>query len=163
MQLLRLRNKLRRHKPFDAVDPLWGGWNYPKPTQVNGADYHPGQDPRLKELIYMAEYGWHYCQKAIVEMQAIHPWTDYRPIISDEFRETFNARFEDDPMTLTIYEHDGKLIMGNDWETYWMYRERQDINAYCIIVGQFTQNSSLAIMDRPFKIRKPQVKKLHSR
>ena len=101
----------------------------------------------------MAEHGWYYCQLAVIEMQLIHPWTDYQPAIDDEFKETFNARYKDDPLTLTIYERDGKLIMANDWEAYWMYRHRQDINAVCIIIGHFSQVPGIAVLERPFMIQ----------
>jgi hypothetical protein len=147
-------DKLRRHKTpkFDSYNELWGGWDYPSPIQILGSDYHPGQDSNLKDIIYMAEYGWHYCQKVLVEMRVIYPLSDYRPDVSDEFRATFNARFKDDPMPLILYERDGKLIMGNDWETYWMYRERQDIYATCVLIGHFTQIQNIVVLDKPYMI-----------
>jgi hypothetical protein len=161
MKLLSRLRKRQQVPRFDANDELWGGWNYPEPIISNGdSTWDPGGDGYLKHLIYMAEYGWHYCQKAIVGMEIIYPLTDYRPAIDDEFRKTFNARMkrEDDnvadPMTLTLYERDGKLIMSNDWETYWMYRERQDINATCIIIGRFTDRPDIAVLEKPFMIYK---------
>lgn len=152
-----LLGRLRKSKPqqWDAYDELWGGWNYPEPIIPEWNSSYPPDDGYLKHLIYMAEYGWHYYQKAIISMAAIHPLADYKPVIHDEFRETFNARFDDKPMTLTIYERDDKLITSNDWEAYWMYRERQDLNAYCIILGHFNQNPDIAVCDRPFQILRP--------
>lgn len=148
--------KLHVQKPWDVVDDFWGGWNYPEPIKLLGANYHPGQNPHLKRLIYMAEHGWYYCQKATIELQIIHPWTNYKPVISDEFRETFNVRHEQkDPLTLTVYEREGKLIMSNDWETYWLYRELQVPIAYCVLVGHFSEVPGIAVLERPFIIEKP--------
>ncbi len=152
-----LVSRFRRSKPQqrDAYDELWGGWSYPSPIISNWDSSYPPDDGDLKHLINMAEYGWYYYQKAIISMSVIHPLADYKPVIHDEFRKTFNTRFEDKPMTLTIYEKDGKLITSNDWEAYWMYRERQDLNAYCVLLGHFNERSEIAICDRPFQILRP--------
>lgn len=146
---------------WDAYDDFWGGWNYPKPIYPDH-DVYPPSDGDLKRLIYMAEYGWYYCQKAYIPITEIHPLTDYKPTISDEFRQTFEKRLEDEDinnrMPLTVYEKNGKLILGTNWEEYWMYREMQQISIPCIIIGHFTERSDIAICDKPFLIsRKPEV------
>lgn len=154
--------RLRKAKSqeWDAVDELWGGWNYPKPVHEYGSLRHPGQDGYLKHLIYMAEHGWYYCQKAFVDTAFIYPLTDYKPpVIDDEFRETFMAGYEDDDINkrlpLTLYERDGKLIMSNDWEAYWLYRELQAPSVPCILIGHFTPDSKvMAVCDKPFMIIK---------
>jgi len=116
--LLLGRLRKARSQDWGVIDELWGGWNYPKPIHEYGNSWHPGQDGYFKHLVYMAEHGWYYCQKAVVDMAFIHPLTDYRPVIDDEFRETFMALYNDEDLSkrlpLTIYERDGKLIMSND-------------------------------------------------
>jgi hypothetical protein len=154
------RSRKANPQKWDAVDELWGGWNYPKPVYENGSSWHPGQDGYLKNLIYMAEHGWYYCQKAFVDMAFIHPLTDYKPaVIDDEFREIFMARYNDKDLnksfSLTIYERDGKLIMSNDWEAYWLYRELQATSVPCVLIGHFTPNPDImAVTDKPFMITK---------
>ena len=131
--------------------------DYPKPIYPNHATHHPPSDGDLARLIYMAEHGWYYCQKALVSIIEIHPLTGYRPDISDEFRETFKERFRDDPMPLTVYEKNGKLILGTNWEEYWMYREVQALSATCILLGHFTERSEIVICDKPFLITKKEA------
>ncbi|HVC36036.1 MAG TPA: hypothetical protein VNE40_01130 [Candidatus Dormibacteraeota bacterium] len=160
LSLRRSRKSKPQPQEWDAFDDLWGGWNYPKPVYENGSSWHPGGDGHLKHLIYMAEHGWYYCQKAFVGMAFIHPLTDYRPaVVDDEFRETFMARYNDEDLNkripLTIYERDGKLIMSNDWEAYWLYREVQESSVPCILIGHFTPNPDImAVYDKPFMITK---------
>lgn len=107
------RQKKSQSIAWDIYDPIWGGWNYPKLLNAQRRSYHSGQDSNLKHLIYMAQHGWYYCQKAIVEMQLIYSLTetDARPDISKKFQETFNARFEYDPLPLTLYEQ----MVGSLW------------------------------------------------
>lgn len=159
-----LLNRLRKSKPqqqWDVVTWPWGGWNYPSPI-MSDADWigpHPPDDAHFKHLVYMAEYGWHYYQKAFVEMQLIHPLASYKPEISDEFRKTFDAQFKRRGMPLIIYERDGKLITSNDWEVYWLYREREDPAIPCIILGHFKDVPGIAICDRPFMNLRPDFAK----
>lgn len=139
---------------WDAYDGLWGGWNYPKPIYPDHSIGFPPDDGDLIRLIYMAEHGWYYCQKAFVPITEIHPLTGYKPVISHEFRETFKQRLRDDRMPLTVYEKNGKLILGTSWEEYWMYREVQEISAACIILGHFTERPEIIVCDKPFWITK---------
>lgn len=141
---------------WDAYDDFWGGWNYPEPIYAESASHYPPSDGDLVRLIQMAEFGWYYCQKAFVPITEIYPLTAYKPTVSDEFRGTFKKRREDDPMPLTIYEKDGKLILGTSWEEYWMYREVKAMSVPCIIIGHFTERSEIAVSDKPFMISKKQ-------
>jgi hypothetical protein len=157
--LTRLRRGTAKQQ-WDVVTWPWGGWNYPEPIlsddQWAPHDRQP-VDPHLKHLVYMAEYGWHYYQKAFVDMSIIHPYTNYQPFIHDEFRETFDAHYEERGMPLLLYEKGGKLIMSNDWEAYWLYREREDPSVPCIILGHFNhEEPGIAVCDRPFMVERPE-------
>lgn len=157
-----LLQRLRKKQPqatWDVVTWPWGGWNYPDPIMADEDWSHsnyPPDDPYLKHLAYMAGHGWHYYQKAFVEMQFIHPLANYKPVIHDEFRETFDAQYEKRGMPLLIYERDGKLTMSNDWEAYWLYREREEPSIPCIILGHFKEVPGIAVCDRPYMVEKPE-------
>src|SRR5580658_8601046 len=125
MALLRRLRKKQPEQQWDVATWPWGGWNYPEPILEDGdwlKGKYPPDDPYLHNLAYMASHGWHYYQKAFVEMRLIHPLANYKPTIHDEFRETFDAHYEERDMPLLLYERDGKLISSNDWEAYWLYR-----------------------------------------
>lgn len=146
-------------KRWDVVTyPPWGGWNYSAPimSDKEWTGNTPPDDSYLKDLAYMAGHGWHYYQKAYVEMKLIHPLANYKPVIHDEFRETFDAHYnEGRMMPLLLYERNGKLIMSNDWETYWLYRERKDLAVPCIILGRFNaEKQGVDVCDKPFKIER---------
>lgn len=148
------RSKQELH--WDVMTPF-GGWNYPDPilSDDKWLGTRPPEDSHLSSLAEMAGHGWYYYQKAFVEMQLIHPFASYKPVIHDEFRETFDAQFDTCGMPLLVYERGGKLIMSNDWEAYWLYREREVTAIPCIILGHFnTENPGIAVCDRPFKIER---------
>ena len=147
----------KQKQQWDVVTVPWGGWNYPDPIMADDEwlGHGPPDDLYLKDLAYMAGHGWHYYQKAFVEMRLIHPLANHKPVIHDEFRETFDARYDERIMPLLLYERGGKLIMSNDWEAYWLYREREDPAIPCIILGHFNnEDPGIAICDRPFKIER---------
>lgn len=152
---------LRRSKKqkWDVITWPWGGWNYPEPILADNewADsVYPPDDLYLHNLKYMADHGWHYYQKALVEMHLIHPLANFKPKIDEEFRRDFDAVHDDLGMPLLLYERDGKLIMGNDWKAYWLYREREDPCVPCIILGHFNEVPGVAVCDRPFMQEKPE-------
>lgn len=157
--LARLRGK--QEQQWDVITWPWGGWNYPEPIMRDDEwvpHHRAPADPYLKELVYMAEHGWHYYQKAFVEMRIIHPLANFKPDIDDEFRETFDAHYEEHGMPLLLYERGGKLIMSNDWEAYWLYREREESSIPCIILSHFNQEEKgIAVCDRPFKVERPDL------
>lgn len=158
--LSRLRQRKSNQK-WDVITWPWGGWNFAEPIMADeewGPHHRAPADPYLKDLIYMAEYGWYYYQKALVEMQSIHPLTSYKPIIDKAFRQKFDEGYDSNSMPLLLYEKDGKLIMARDWEAYWLYRERETPAIPCLILGHFNEaHPSIAVCDRPFKMERPDL------
>lgn len=127
-------------------------WDYPEPIIQQHIDKFLADD-KFVDLIYMAKHGRYTAQKAVVHLSIIHPYINFKPGVDDEFKETFDAwHSKHYPMTLTLYEHAGKLIMSNDYEAYWMYRERELEVANCVIVGKYTEDVDIAAYDRPFII-----------
>ncbi|MCA9329521.1 hypothetical protein KDA11_02660 [Candidatus Saccharibacteria bacterium] len=133
-------------------DSLFVPWDYPEPIE-EAQVLRFLSDERFLSLMQAAKHGWHTAQKAIVHMSIIHPRFDYKPVIHDEFRENFEA-LNDNLKTpeLVLYEHEDKLIMPNDYEAYWIYRERGLEVANCIIVGKYTECDDIGAYDRPFFI-----------
>lgn len=145
-----------RKTPTDFSD-VWEAWDYPAPI-VEGHFKRFEGDWRLRDIVEQAYHGWFYCQKAVVDMSLIHPFTDYRPTIDAEFREYFDARFEEhEAMPLIVYERKGQLIMSNDYKAYCLYKEHGVSIADCVIIGPFTKVVGLEAYDKPFLLEKPEV------
>lgn len=155
---MKLLEHLRLRKHIRDTDSIWEEWDYAPPI-ISGVpqDMQP-KDWRLRDIVAQVYHGWFYCQKAVIELSLIHPHTDYKPVIDNEFREYFRARREErQPMPLTIYEKDGQLIMSDDYEAYWLYRECEVTVAHCIIIGRFTKVPGVEVYGKPFTLEKPKA------
>lgn len=116
------------------------------------------EDERYTELVTQAQAGMLDCQLATVALAMVRPYSDYRPAISGELRDEFDAR-EDTPdaLRITVYEYEpGHFMVSGDDENvgvYMLYREKQLLDAWCIIVGPYTKTWAVGEIDKPFKMK----------
>ncbi len=139
------------------MDSLWEPYDYPEPlmTGCKGMN-RPPTDEYLHNLTHMTYHGWHYCQEILVEIDFIYPYSDWEPEINKDTRVAFKQSVEDrKPLHITLYEKDGKLIMSDDYEIYYLYRELEIVCVRAIVVGHFTKKPGVEILERPFKVKKP--------
>ncbi len=115
------------------------------------------EDKRYAELVAQAHAGKLDCQLATIALAMMRPYSDYRPAISGELRDEFEAR-EDTPdaLRITVYEYEpGHFMVSGDDENigvYMLYREKQLLDAWCIIVGPYTKTWAVGEIDEPFKL-----------
>lgn len=115
------------------------------------------EDKRYTELVTQAQNGKLDCQLATIALAMMRPYSDYRPIISGELREEFDAR-EDTPdsLRITVYEYEpGHFMVSGDDENigvYMLYREKQLLDAWCVVVGSYTKTWAVGEIDGPFKL-----------
>jgi len=116
------------------------------------------EDTRYTELVTQAQAGEQECQLASVTLAMVRPYSDYRPRISGELRDEFEARYETpDELLITLYEYEPGhfMVSGDDdnYATYMLYREKQTLNTRCIIVGSYTKTWAVDAIDKPFRIK----------
>lgn len=120
-------------------------------------DATPPGDERYTELVTQAQVGKLDCQLASIALAMVRPYSDYRPVISGELRDEFKAR-EGTPESLriTVYEYEpGHFMVSGDGDniaTYMLYREKQLLDAWCIVVGPYTKTWAVGEIDKPFKL-----------
>ena len=120
-------------------------------------DTTPPEDERYTELVTRAQTGTLGCQFATIALAMMRPYSDYRPNISGELRNEFEARDDSaDALRITIYEYEpGHFIVSGDDENiaiYMLYREKQLLDAWCNIVGPYTKTWAVGEIDKPFKL-----------
>lgn len=114
------------------------------------------RDDFLLNLSYLTYEGWRYCQEALVGIDLIHPYSDWVPDIDEETRAVFKKSVDENkPIPITLYEKDGKLIMSDDYELYYLYREFELYNVSAVIVGQYTENKYIGETKKPYKVKRP--------
>jgi GTPase SAR1 family protein len=100
-----------------------------------GGDYPP-QDKHLTALLGKAYNNEIKCRKAIVNIDLIKPFSNYKPKITKDYATQFIERYQQNsPPELYVYEKDGKFIMSDDYFAYYMYKEVEVTVAICVVIG----------------------------
>lgn len=116
------------------------------------------EDERYIELVTQAQAGKLDCQLATIALAMMRPYSDYRPIISGELRDEFEAREDtSDALRIIVYEYEpGHFMVSGDDENigvYMLYREKQLLDAWCVVVGPYTKTWAVGEIDKPFKLK----------
>lgn len=110
------------------------------------------KDEYFQQLLAKSFNGELICRKAIVKMKAIEPLTNYKPEISQGFRQHFFGRLtEEDVIPLYVYQKNGKFIMSDDYNSYSLYKEMGVDIAPCIVVGEIADTKDVTEVGKPFR------------
>ncbi|MDQ5969962.1 MAG: hypothetical protein QG593_479, partial [Patescibacteria group bacterium] len=89
-----------------------------KLSDIKNADFTEDTEPKddhLIEILGKAYKGDILCTMAMAEMDAIKPFSDFKPTVSDQYRAYFESKARDDvPPAMHVYAKDGKLVMSDD-------------------------------------------------
>jgi hypothetical protein len=108
------------------LDPLFDETTEPK-------------DEHLMVLLEKAYTGKMKCRKAVIPMELIKPFSDFKPELSQEYGDHFVALYQEGtPPALYVYEKDGAFIMSDDYTAYTMYTLIEAQTALCIVLGKTT-------------------------
>lgn len=96
-------------------------------------------NPHYSKLHTEAIEGTIACNKALVSMRLIKPFSSYSPTIGRKYRAEFLKDYLNlNPPVLHLYydEKTKKFIMSADYQAYAMYKEVNAESALCIILGE---------------------------
>jgi DNA-binding Xre family transcriptional regulator len=118
------------------------------------------EDGRYNDLVKQARGGLIDCQYVSICMSMIQPHSDYKPVVSDELLEQFEAAEEScQHMTINVYEQEGLpgrfVVSGGEenYAIYEIYRQKQELDARCIILGPYTKMWAVGEIDKPFRLK----------
>lgn len=119
-----------------------------------GGDHEP-QDEYLTELLSKAYKGTIDCRKAVIKLDHIKPFSDFKPAITEAYSKRFLDSYKEmSPPDLLVYEKDGVFIMSDDYNAYFMYKEIEAVHAICTVIGETTITEG-AEYGQPFKMQMP--------
>lgn len=105
---------------------------------------HPPKDEELMSILKDAYQAKIKCRRAVVKLDLIQPFSDFKPEISSKFRADFLKGYLNlKPPELFVYQKEDKFIMSDDYSSYYMYKEVQAETALCVILGSFTDNPDI--------------------
>ncbi len=97
------------------------------------------KDEHLMALLEKAYTGKIKCRKAVIPLELIKPFSDFKPEISQEYGDHFVALYQErTPPEMYVYEKDGAFIMSDDYNAYTMYKLIEALTTICIVLGKTT-------------------------
>lgn len=111
--------------------------------KVKFGNGHPPKDEKFiklyKEVIKgKSPYHW-----ALVQKEAIQPFSDFKPELTEGDRQAYLKRLDqNDFPSLHVYKEGGKYIMSDDYHKYYFYLELGWPEIPCFIIGKTTGNST---------------------
>jgi hypothetical protein len=125
-------------------------------------DFTEGTEPRDEHLLDLLKKAYSEeisCRYAMADMSIIKPYSNFVPDIRESFRLEFRALLEDGaPPALHVYAQDEALIMSDDYNSYWMYKELGLEQAICIVIGNTPALAGVEYYGGPFHLSKPEIK-----
>ena len=114
------------------------------------------QDDHLIELLKQAYTQQIVCRQATISLADIRPYADYRPVVSEAFRQHFTQLLNSgQPMSLLVYEQGDHYVMSDDYSTYSLYKESRVASAPCTILGPSDVSLRLPDISEPFYLQLP--------
>ncbi len=121
-----------------------------------GGDNEP-HDDQLSELLKKAYSGELNCYRAVIPIDMVAPYSDFQPTISEGYATYFQEMYQTNtPPDLLVYEKDGKFMMCDDYNAYFMYRNVGASTAICTVIGEPTSTAGIDF-GPPFKLQLPSL------
>lgn len=111
------------------------------------------EDKELIELFKKAIKGEIFCTTAVADLDVIQPFSDYRPKVSDDYRNYFTQTAkEGNPPAMYVYVKDKKLVMSDNYNAYAMYKELDLARANCIVIGDTPKIDGVTYCGESYKM-----------
>lgn len=127
-------------------------------SQIN-SDFNENTEPldqnflRILKAAYQAQI---HCRRALVNFDLIVPFSDFQPVIADDYRKYFVAQVSaGTPPKIYLYQKEGKLIMSDDYAAYYLYKEHALNPVPCVIVGFSTPREGIQYIGGPYILQPP--------
>lgn len=85
-----------------------------------GRDKEP-LDKKFLNLYKKAIKGEFLCYIAKIKIEGIKPFSDFKPTISDAFKEYFCDKLKAGGVSLYVYQQNDEFIMSDNYNSYCMY------------------------------------------
>lgn len=132
---------------ISKIKVKFGGKNEPK-------------DKKLLELLKRAYKGELLVRVALIKTEGIKPFSDFKPEISEEFRNNFDYKEKQgNPSLIYVYPSNEIFIMSDDYRSYYLYKEKNYPKIICVLLGD-AESEYIIEKSEPFKLPPPKVEVL---
>lgn len=123
--------------------------------KVGFGSENPPKDDYMIGLLSHAYKGELLCYMAIIKIEGIKPFSDYKPEISERFKNWFERKIAaHSPPPIYVYPKDDVFIMSDDYSAYNLYLKKGNKEMLCIVLGQ-AKGPHVIEKGKPFKLTPP--------
>ena len=116
------------------------------------------KDETLLALLKQAYTGQILCQNAMIAFEKIKVFSDFQPVISEQFRNHFVQRLKQaQPPLLYVYPKADAFIMSDDYQSYYLYKEYKISQVPCVVLGAVMTTPGVAPIGEPYQLPTPSV------
>lgn len=120
-----------------------------------GGDSEP-EDKKLTGLFKKAYRGEVLVCTALIKTEGIKTFSTFKPNISDEFRAYFEEQEKQElPPPLYVYPEGEFFIMSDDYNTYYLYKEKGYKEIMCVVLGE-AESEYVIEKSEPFQLPLPE-------
>lgn len=135
-------------------------------SDIQNADFTDDTEPkdeRLMELLKLAYTKKIKCRLAVVPFENIVPFSNFEPNTSDDFVRYFKDKFDRGlPPSILVYQReDGKFVMSDDYNAYFMYKRLNSSKVMCQVLDAETVPEGVIETSEPFYMDTPSVEQIN--
>jgi len=118
---------------------------------------NPPKDDYFIQLFTQSQKGELLCHMAIIKIEGIKPFSDYKPEISERYRKWFERKIAaHSSPPIYVYPKDDMFIMSDDYDAYNLYLEKGYKEMLCVVLGEAKGPFAIE-KGKPFKLPPPTV------
>lgn len=119
------------------------------------------KDEHMLALLEQAYQGTLLCQRAIINVDLIKPFSDFQPQISEEYRHFFIESMKQmKPPFVYVYPSDGVFVMSDDYSAFSLFTEYKVNKIPCVVLGSVTQSEGVSPIGDPYQLQPPTIEQI---
>lgn len=121
------------------------------------------KDDRLMELLKLAYTKKIYCRTVIVAIDKVVPFSDYEPTVSEDYIKYFKEKHQAGrPPGMLVYQRDdGKFVMSDDYNAYFMYKQVGADKVFCQVLDAENIPDGVIEASDPYYMELPSVEQIN--
>ncbi|MFO0920456.1 MAG: hypothetical protein U0451_02180 [Candidatus Saccharimonadales bacterium] len=137
-----------------------------KISDIQNADFSDDTEPkddRLMELLKLAYTKKIYCRTVIVAIEKVVPFSAYEPKVSEDYIKYFKENYQAGrPPGMLVYQRDdGKFVMSDDYNAYFMYKQVGADKVICQVLDAENVPDDVIEASDPYYMELPSVEQIN--
>lgn len=121
------------------------------------------KDDQLMELLKLAYTKKIYCRTVLVSIDNVVPFSEYQPDVSEDYAKYFTEKYKAGrPPGMLVYQRDdGKFVMSDDYNAYFMYKQVGADKVICQVLDAESMPVNVIEASDPYYMELPSVEQIN--